>query len=184
MISAAKPPLSPTCSTGPHERSEPAHHLRASSVNIVATEPQICLASDLCTTALSSTRKVRASARSFRPSRLPLRRPLAKAIDDKLWNDEAEAHRYNDSTRGQAVGDCRAQEFECRMRAVGKLQNAARHPEQVHAGNHGNHGGEADGCKRHLQSARDRGQNRADDETGDQCAGRGAVPEYSKRTPP
>jgi hypothetical protein len=40
MISAAKPPLSPTCSTGPHERSEPAHHLRASVVNIVATEPQ------------------------------------------------------------------------------------------------------------------------------------------------
>ena len=40
MISAAKPPLSPTCSTGPHERSEPAHHLRASLVNIVATEPQ------------------------------------------------------------------------------------------------------------------------------------------------
>jgi hypothetical protein len=39
MISAAKPPLSPTCSTGPHERSEPAHHLRASLVNIVATEP-------------------------------------------------------------------------------------------------------------------------------------------------
>jgi hypothetical protein len=40
MISAAKPPLSPTCSTGPHERSEPAHHLRASLVNIVATEPK------------------------------------------------------------------------------------------------------------------------------------------------
>jgi hypothetical protein len=39
MISAAKPPLSPTCSTGSHERSEPAHHLRASLVNIVATEP-------------------------------------------------------------------------------------------------------------------------------------------------
>src|ERR1700733_701855 len=39
MISAAKPPLSPTCSTGPHERLEPAHHLRASLVNIVATEP-------------------------------------------------------------------------------------------------------------------------------------------------
>src|SRR5271163_2856592 len=39
MISAAKPPLSPTCSTGPHERSEPAHHLRAPLVNIVATEP-------------------------------------------------------------------------------------------------------------------------------------------------
>src|SRR5580693_1192620 len=39
MTSAAKPPLSPTCSTGPHERSEPAHHLRASLVNIVATEP-------------------------------------------------------------------------------------------------------------------------------------------------
>jgi phage tail sheath gpL-like len=32
MTSAAKPPLSPTCSTGPHERSEPAHHLRASLV--------------------------------------------------------------------------------------------------------------------------------------------------------
>src|ERR1700677_845401 len=41
MISAAKPPLSPTCSTGPHERSEPAHHLRASLVNIVATEPDV-----------------------------------------------------------------------------------------------------------------------------------------------
>src|ERR1700733_1244823 len=40
MISAAKPPLSPTCSIGPHERSEPAHHLRASLVNIVATEPR------------------------------------------------------------------------------------------------------------------------------------------------
>ena len=40
MISAAKPPLSPTCSTGPNERSEPAHHLRASLVNIVATEPK------------------------------------------------------------------------------------------------------------------------------------------------
>src|SRR5580692_11720212 len=40
MISAAKPPLSPTCSTGPHERSEPAHHLRASLANIVATEPK------------------------------------------------------------------------------------------------------------------------------------------------
>jgi hypothetical protein len=39
MISAAKPPLSPTCSIGPHERSEAAHHLRASLVNIVATEP-------------------------------------------------------------------------------------------------------------------------------------------------
>src|SRR6202050_3235186 len=39
MISAAKPPLSPTCSTGSHEQSEPAHHLRASLVNIVATEP-------------------------------------------------------------------------------------------------------------------------------------------------
>jgi hypothetical protein len=39
MISAAKPPLSPTCSTGPHERSEAAHRLRASLVNIVATEP-------------------------------------------------------------------------------------------------------------------------------------------------
>jgi hypothetical protein len=38
MISAA---LSPTCSTGPHERSEPAHHLRASLVNIVATEPGV-----------------------------------------------------------------------------------------------------------------------------------------------
>ena len=38
MISAAKPPLLPTCSTEPHERSEPAHHLRASLVNIVATE--------------------------------------------------------------------------------------------------------------------------------------------------
>ena len=37
MISAAKPPLSPTCSTGPHE-SEP-DHLGASLVNIVATEP-------------------------------------------------------------------------------------------------------------------------------------------------
>ena len=41
MISAAKPPLSPTCSIGPHERSEAAHHLRASLVNIVATEPII-----------------------------------------------------------------------------------------------------------------------------------------------
>jgi hypothetical protein len=41
LTSAAKPPLSPTCSTGPHERSEPAHHLRASLVNIVATEPPI-----------------------------------------------------------------------------------------------------------------------------------------------
>ena len=38
-VSAAKPPFSPTCSTGPHERSEPAHHLRASLVNIVATKP-------------------------------------------------------------------------------------------------------------------------------------------------
>jgi hypothetical protein len=44
MISAANPPLSPTCSTGPHERSEPAHHLRASLVNIVATEPALMLA--------------------------------------------------------------------------------------------------------------------------------------------
>jgi hypothetical protein len=57
----------------------------------------------------------------LRPSRLRLRRPLAKAINDKLWNDEAEAHRHNDSTGGQAVGDGRAQEFEGRLRAVGKL---------------------------------------------------------------
>jgi hypothetical protein len=61
----------------------------------------------------------------LRPSRLPLRRHLAKAIDDKLWNDEAEAHHYDDRTSGQTVRDCRAQEFECRMRAVGKLENAA-----------------------------------------------------------
>ena len=39
MISGAKPSSSPTCSRGPHQRSEPAHHLRASLVNIVATEP-------------------------------------------------------------------------------------------------------------------------------------------------
>ena len=39
MISAAKPPLLPTCSRGLHEGSEPAHHLRASLVNIVAREP-------------------------------------------------------------------------------------------------------------------------------------------------
>jgi hypothetical protein len=40
--------------------------------------------------------------------RVRLRRPLAKAINDKLWNDEAEAHRYDDRTGGQTVGDSRA----------------------------------------------------------------------------
>ena len=58
---------------------------------------------------------------SSHPSGLRLRRPLAKAIDGKLRNDKAEAHRYNDSAGGQAVGDCRAQKLQRRMRVVGKL---------------------------------------------------------------
>ena len=59
--------------------------------------------------------------RSFHLSGLRLRRPLTNAIDDKLRSDKAKTHRYNDRASGQAVGDCRAQKFQCRMWAIGKL---------------------------------------------------------------
>src|SRR5256712_2313301 len=86
----------------------------------------------------------------LRLSRLRLRRSLAKAIDGRLRNDEAEAHRQNNRDGGHAVGDCCAHELQRRMRAVGKLQEAARHSEEEDARHHRHYRGKADGRERHM----------------------------------
>src|SRR5271168_837609 len=70
------------------------------------------------------------------------------------------------------------------MRAVCKLQEAARHSKQEDAWNHGYHGSKADGRKRHVPAARDRSEDHPDDETRDEGAGRGAGAEHGERHPP
>jgi dienelactone hydrolase len=106
MISAAKPPLSPTCSTGPHERSEPAHHLRASLVNIVATEPP-----NSCTALARSGAEIRAAvgfhttlatkARAVDPGAIKARMLVRIGADDPFITANQRA------------------EFETEMRGVG-----------------------------------------------------------------
>src|SRR5277367_4234486 len=119
-----------------------------------------------------------------RRSGIRLHRSVAKAINDHLRKDETKAHRQNDSDGGEAVGDCRAEELQGRMRAASKLYKPARHPEQVYARHHGNYGSEADGRERHVPTARDGSENQRDDETGDQRADGRAGAQHSKQPPP
>ena len=118
------------CANSGHGRLgqiDPSRHFRSNCNDLDAFRPRSALPDPGLRSAVQALARIGHS--SFHPSRLRLRRPLTNAIDGKLRNDEAEAHRHNDSTGRQAVGDCRAEEFQRRMRAVGKLQKAARHPE-------------------------------------------------------
>src|SRR5579871_4147909 len=66
-------------------------------------------------------------------SRLRSPHSRAQAIEGQLRNNEAEAHRQNIRNGGRAVGDCRAQQLQSRMRAACKQHKAARHSEQEDA---------------------------------------------------
>ena len=52
----------------------------------------------------------------------------AEAIDSRSRNGQAEGHRKSDWHGSHAIGDRRAEELQRRMRAVGKLLQAAQYP--------------------------------------------------------
>src|SRR5262249_25299006 len=103
-----------------------------------------------------------------------LRCSVLEVIDDGLRNDEAEAHRQDNGRRDRAVRNRPADQLQGRLRAAGDLHEAARHPEQVDPRYHRDDGGEADGGKRHVSTARDRCEDQPDDDTGDESTGRDA----------
>jgi len=81
------------------------------------------------------------------------------------------------------VCDRRADQLQRRLRAPGDLHEAACHSEKVHARHHRHDGGEADGCKWHVRSARDGSEDQADDNTGDESPRRDAEAEHAERDP-
>jgi hypothetical protein len=111
MISAAKPPLLPTCSTGLHERSEPAHHLRASLVNIVATERETALAIQLYRAGSSAECNERLARLLYASDdKVGAEDLLRRMIDDPASDDEfmLASDFYARKFSGQRTGACTA----------------------------------------------------------------------------
>src|SRR5216684_787036 len=107
-------------------------------------------------------------------SRLRSHSAAAEAINDDLRNNDAEAHRENDSDGSHPVGNRRTQELQRGIRANRKLQEATRHSEQEDARHHRDHRGKAYGREWHMRTTSDWSENHADYQTGYERAGRSA----------
>src|SRR5689334_5298504 len=64
---------------------------------------------------------------------------VMEAIDDDLGNNDATTHRQNDREGDHSVRDRCTQEWQSDIRAIGKLQEAAGHPEEEDSRHQRNH---------------------------------------------
>src|SRR5262249_44580078 len=115
-------------------------------------------------------------------SRLRTRSTGGQTINCNLGNNDAEAHRQNDVNGGHAVRDCRTQEIQSRIRAIGKLDEAAGHSEQEYARYHRDYRSKANGREWHMTVTGDWREDQPDQQTGNERAGR--CTSANRKSPP
>ena len=86
-----------------------------------------------------------------------------EAIDDDLGNNDSKTHRQHDREGGHAVRDGCTQERQSGIRAIGKLQEAAGHPEEEDSRHQRNHRGKANGGEWHMTTMSNWSKNQSYD---------------------
>lgn len=94
------------------------------------------------------------------------------AVTDHLRCNDAETHREDYRNRRHGIGDGCTQEVEARIKIVSQLNKSACRSEQEHTGHHRHNRGKANGGEWHPPATRDWSKDPADQQAGDQGAGR------------